>query len=104
MKSIGMVGILGLGYALGAPGVAPSMPKSVSAPLTAFHQDVNRAIGEFSGHSAKVAAMASVAGNNTMNGLSQVKSAKDLEQARQQSVDMIQNKAAAVLIIVPRVP
>lgn len=104
MKSLGLIGVVGLGYALGAPGVTPNMPKNMATPLAAFHQDVNKAIGEFSGHKAKVAAVASVAGQNTVHGLSQAKSAKDLEQARQQSVEMLQNKAAAVLIIVPRVP
>lgn len=103
MKSLGLLGLVGMGYALGSPGLAPDMPKGISVPLTAFHQDVNRAIGEFTGHKAKIVAAATAAGNNTVQGLSQVKSAKDLEQARQQSIEMVQNKAAAVLVIVPRV-
>lgn len=103
MKSIGLLGLVGMGYALGSPGLAPEMPKGIAVPLTAFHQDVNRAIGEFTGHKARIVAAATAAGNNTVQGLSQVKSAKDLEQARQQSIEMVQNKAAAVFVIVPRV-
>ena len=102
MKSLGMLGVIGLGYALGAPGVSPNMPKSVAVPLAAFHQDVNRAMDEFAGHKARVIAVATAAQQNTVNGISQVKSAKDLEAARQQSLEMIQTRAAAALIILPR--
>ena len=102
MKSLGMLGVIGLGYALGSPGVTPNMPKTVGVPLAAFHADVNRAVEEFSGHKARVVAVANAAQQNTINGISQIKSAKDLEAARQQSVDIIQTRAAAALIILPR--
>lgn len=103
MKSLGLLGLVGMGYALGAPGMVNDMPKGLAVPLAAFHQDVNKAIVDFSGYKASAASVASTAGANTVNGLSQAKSAKDLEQARQQSLEMVQNKAAAVFVIVPRV-
>lgn len=102
MKSIGMLGVIGLGYALGSPGVTPNMPKTMGAPLAAFHADINRAIEEFSGHKARAVAVAHAAQQNAIHGLSQAKSTKDLEAARQQSVEMLQTKAAAALVILPR--